>query len=65
MTEHPGSLLDQLLRERFPDAREVRAEARRPVPDSDYISPARPFAKGGSGLTYLQLLLLKAKRNAA
>jgi hypothetical protein len=64
MTEHPGSLLDQLLRERFPSHAEARAEAHRPVPVSTYVGE-RPYTRGGSGLTRLEVLLLAAKRNAA
>lgn len=49
------TLLEQLLRERYPTASEVEAERQHPV-------PPYPIRKGGSGLTHFETLLAQARR---
>jgi hypothetical protein len=67
MTEdqaHRDALLAAVLRERFPTEAEMRREKTAPVPPV-LVEDRRPYRRGGSGLTHLETLLLKAKRDAA
>lgn len=49
------SPLERVLRERFPSAKEVEAEAAQPVPEWR-------SRKGGAGLTRFEVLVAQARR---